>query len=57
MKGLCHSCLSADVELIIERGNIMCMDCYHFKQKQSQENRGIANPATFENLKKKLERK
>jgi hypothetical protein len=56
MKGLCHSCLTSDVELITEKGQVLCMDCYHSRQKQSRENREIIDPPTFEKLRKKWEK-
>lgn len=55
--GLCHSCLTSNVEVINDKGQQICMDCYHKRHKQSQENKEITNPPTFEQLKKKLERR
>ena len=58
MKGLCHSCLTTDVELIIEKGQVLCMDCYHKRYpKQSQENKNITDNESIEKLKDKWERK
>jgi len=54
MKGLCHSCLSSDQELIEYKGTFLCMDCHHTKFKPSEENKPIP---TMNDLKKKLERK
>ena len=28
MKGLCHSCLTSDVELVISKGKIICSVCH-----------------------------
>jgi len=28
MKGLCHSCLTSDVELVIAKGKILCTACH-----------------------------
>ena len=54
---LCHSCLSNDKDLIIDEGQIICNDCYHRKQKQSQENKDIADPPSVDKLKAKWESK
>jgi len=54
--GLCHSCLTSNVEIVDQHENL-CSDCWHKKygKKQSQENKEITEP-TFEQLKKKLEK-
>ncbi len=63
MIGLCHSCLTSNVELTRKNGKLLCDDCHHksfsYKQsKQSAENRQISDPEpTIQNLKKKLEKK
>ncbi len=62
MIGLCHSCLTSNVELTRKNNKLLCADCHHnsfsYKQsKQSPENRQIRDPATLKELKKKLERK
>ncbi len=54
MIGLCHSCLTSDVELINDN---LCMNCYHKRQKQSSENKDISDPPTLEKLKEKWNRK
>ncbi len=28
MKGLCHSCLTSNVELVMVKGKILCTDCH-----------------------------
>jgi len=28
VKGLCHSCMTSDVELVIDKGKILCTDCH-----------------------------
>ncbi len=33
MRGLCHSCLTSNVELVVEKGKILCKDC-HKKLKE-----------------------
>ena len=54
MKGLCPSCLTSDQELIEYKGTFVCLNCNHNKFKPSEENKP---EPTFEDLKKKLERK
>jgi len=56
MKGLCHSCLTTDVEVINDKGQIICMTCFHNKQRQSQENKDITDPPSLEKLKKKWQK-
>jgi len=57
MKGLCHSCLTSDVELVEENNQILCYDCFGKKyRKKSQENEEIKTQVTFEALKKKWEK-
>ena len=54
MKGLCHSCLTNNVELIIDRGLILCQECFGKRYpKKSQENEEVS----FEKLKEKMERR
>jgi len=55
MRGLCHSCLTSDTEIIEHKGTRICMDCYHRSFKQSQENKDLSDPATLEDLKFKWE--
>ncbi len=57
LKGLCHACLTSDVELIKDKGQIICMDCYHRKYKQSSENMKKTDNPTLNDLKQKWERK
>jgi len=54
MNGLCHSCLSSNVELNRINGKLICVDCEHqsYGFKQSPENKDIPNPS-FDDLKKK----
>jgi len=54
MNGLCHSCLSSNVELNRINGKLICVDCEHqsYGFKQSLENKDIPNP-TYDDLKKK----
>ncbi len=28
MKGLCHSCLTSNVELVLVKGKILCVQCH-----------------------------
>ena len=28
MRGLCHLCFRSGVELVLEKGEILCQDCY-----------------------------
>lgn len=52
MKGLCHSCLSSDVELIEEKGRFLCMNCHHkLFPKKSAENEEVS----LDKLKEKWE--
>jgi len=54
MKGLCHSCLTPNVELIIDKGHITCQECYGKKYpKKSVENEEVS----LKRLKDKMERK
>jgi len=32
MQGLCHTCLTSNVELVIDKGQIMCHSCFEKKQ-------------------------
>jgi len=53
MKGLCHSCLTSDVELVNDRGQIICVVCFGKRYKmKSPENEEIS----FAKLKDKWER-
>jgi len=52
-KGLCHSCLNNNVELIEYKGNIICMTCYHNKFTESQVNKTY----DMKDVKEKFERK
>lgn len=54
MKGLCHSCLTPNVELVTEKGQILCFDCFGKKhQGKSAENQEVS----LKKLKDKLEKK
>ena len=51
MKGLCHSCLTSDVELVQEKGHILCFECFGKRhQGKSAENQP---PPTINDLKKR----
>lgn len=53
LKGICHYCFTTDVELVIDRGQILCQDCFGKRHpKKSAENEEIS----FDKLKEKLER-
>ena len=55
MKGLCHSCLTSDVELVDDMGQILCFECFGRKhQKKSPENE---SKPSLDDLKKKWESK
>ncbi len=57
MKGLCHSCLTSDLELVIDNDIILCYNCFgRIYSKRSPENDEIKTKATFEALKKKWEK-
>jgi len=32
MQGLCHACLTSNVELVIDKGQIICRSCFEKKQ-------------------------
>lgn len=53
--GLCHNCLTSNVEIVDEHENL-CADCWHkkFGKKKSVENEP---QPTLSELKKKLEKK
>ena len=34
MRGLCHVCLSSNVEVIIEKGQILCIACLEKKRSK-----------------------
>jgi len=54
LKGLCHSCLTSDMELVDDDGQIICVVCFGKKYKmKSPENQ----EETFEKLKEKWKRK
>ncbi len=54
MKGLCHACLTSDVELIKDKGQILCQDCFGRRYtKKSVENEEVS----LEKLKEKMENK
>ncbi len=43
MKGLCHSCLTSDVELVDDRGQVICVVCFGNRYKmKSPENEEIS---------------
>lgn len=57
MKGLCHKCLRSDEELVQEKGQILCFNCFgKLHQGKSEINEAEAK-ATFNMLKKKWEKK
>jgi len=57
LKGLCHRCLTSDVELVQEKGQILCFNCFgKLHQGKSKLNETEAK-ATFEALRKKWEKK
>lgn len=53
--GLCHNCLTSNVEIVDQHENL-CADCWHkkFGKKKSVENEP---QPTLSELKKKLEKK
>jgi len=54
-RGLCHKCLTSDVELVQEKGQILCFECFgRLHQGKSAENKP---QPTFDDMKKKLEKK
>lgn len=54
IKGLCHNCLASDVELVQERGQILCLNCFgKLHEGKSEENK---EPPTVNDLKKKWEK-
>lgn len=54
MKGICHSCFTTDVQLVIERGQILCQECFGRRYtKKSAENQEVS----LSKLKEKLERR
>jgi hypothetical protein len=54
LRGLCHSCLGGDLDLIVHKGQILCMNCYHKRFSSSPQN---DPPATMKDLKSKWEKK
>jgi len=36
MRGLCHSCLTSNIELVIIKNKILCKSCHTKLQKKSQ---------------------
>lgn len=54
MKGICHACLTSDVELVMDKGQIICLVCFGNRYKmKSPEN----VEDSFEKLKEKWEKK
>jgi hypothetical protein len=37
MRGLCHVCLVSNVELVIDRGKILCKSCLKKQKTKSEE--------------------
>lgn len=55
MLGLCHKCLTSQVEVRQYDEGILCQSCYgKFFNKKSPENQP---PPTFQDLKRKFERR
>ena len=54
MKGLCHECFTPNVEIVIEKGQILCQNCFGKRySKKSPEN----EESSIEKLKERWKRK
>ena len=38
MKGLCHNCYTSNVDLVISKGEMICMPCFEKKEKTKSSN-------------------
>jgi len=57
MRGICHKCLTSDVELFIDKGTPLCQNCFGGRYPRRKITIQDQFPPSIADLKKRLERK